>query len=281
HINKHYCRAGVCTALVKSPCQNACPAEIDIPRYLRLIGEGKPAEAVAVIREKVPFPAVLGYVCVHYCEAKCRRGQLEEAIAIKELKRFAADRDDGLWQQNAKVLAETGKRVAIVGSGPAGLTVAYYLAKQGHRVTVFEALPVTGGMMRVGIPRYRLPAEVLDSEIKAIESFGVEIRVNTAVESPDELFGQGYDAVFMGTGAHHGTNMGIEGETNDGVLDGVDFLREINLGRKVKLGDKVLVIGGGNVAIDAARNAVREGAKEVTILYRRTRAEMPAGAEEI
>ena len=281
HINKHYCRAGVCTALVKSPCQNACPAGIDIPRYLRLISEGKSAEAVAVIREKVPFPAVLGYVCVHYCEAKCRRGQLEEAIAVKDLKRFAADRDDGLWQQNAKVLPETGKRVAIVGSGPAGLTVGYYLAKQGHRVTVFEALPLAGGMMRVGIPRYRLPAEVLDSEIKAIESFGVEIRLNTSVESLDELFGQGYDAVFMGTGAHRGVNMGIEGETNDGVLDGADFLREINLGRKAELGDRVLVIGGGNVAIDAARNAVREGAKEVTILYRRTRAEMPAGAEEI
>ncbi|MFC2003710.1 NADH-ubiquinone oxidoreductase-F iron-sulfur binding region domain-containing protein, partial [Chloroflexota bacterium] len=133
HIKKHYCQAGVCTALVKSPCQNACPAGIDIPRYIRLIGEGKYGEAVAVIREKVPFPGVLGYVCVHFCEAKCRRGQLEEAIAIKELKRFAADHDTGLWKQNAKVLPPTGKTVAVIGSGPAGLTVAYYLAKLGHK----------------------------------------------------------------------------------------------------------------------------------------------------
>ena len=281
HITKHYCRAGVCTALVKSPCQNACPAGIDIPRYIRLTGEGKYGEAVAVIREKVPFPAVLGYVCVHFCEAKCRRGQLEEAIAIKELKRFAADHDTGLWKQNAKVLATTGKKVAIVGSGPAGLTVAYYLAKLGHKVTVFEALPMAGGMMRVGIPRYRLPAEVLDSEIKAIEDFGVEIRVNSKVESLDELFEQGYNAIFVGIGAHRGLSMGMEGEDTGGVVDGADFLRAVSLGQEVKLGERVAVIGGGNVAIDAARTALRLGAQEASIIYRRTRAEMPASPEEI
>jgi len=281
HINKHYCRAAVCKELVKSPCQNTCPAGIDVPRYIRLIGEGKYGEAVAVIREKVPFPAVLGYVCVHYCEAKCRRGQLEQAIAIKELKRFAADRDTGLWKQNVKVLPPTGKRVAIVGSGPAGLTAAYYLAKLGHGITVFEALPVAGGMMRVGIPRYRLPAEVLDKEIKAIEEFGVEIKVNSRVESLDELFGQGYNAIFAGIGAHRGIDMGIEGESATGIVDGVDFLRKANLDEKVEVGEKVAVIGGGNVAIDAARTALRLGAKEVTIIYRRTRAEMPASDEEV
>ena len=281
HIKKHYCRAGVCPELVKSPCQNACPAGIDVPRYIRLIGEGKYGEAVAVIREKVPFPAVLGYVCVHYCETKCRRGQLEEAIAIKELKRFAADRDDGFWKQEAKILPPTEKRVAIVGSGPAGLTAGYYLAKLGHKVTVFEALPVAGGMMRVGIPRYRLPAEVLDNEIEEIEKFGVEIKLNSKVESLDELFEQGYDAIFVGMGAHRGIEMGIDGEATAGIVDGIDFLREVNLGKKVDVGDKVVVIGGGNVAIDASRTALRLGAKEATILYRRTRTEMPASDEEI
>jgi len=281
HIKKHYCRAGVCAKLVKSPCQNACPAGIDVPRYIRLIGEGKYGEAVAVIREKVPFPAVLGYVCVHFCEAKCRRDQLDEAVAIKELKRFAAERDTGLWKQNAKVLPSTGRKVAIVGSGPAGLTAAYYLAKLGHKLTVFEALPAAGGMMRVGIPRYRLPAEVLDKEIKEIENVGVEIKLNSKVESLDELLEQGYDAVFVGIGAHQGTNMGIEGETTPGIVDGADFLREVNLGQDVKVGDKVIVVGGGNVAIDASRTALRLGAREVTIVYRRTRTEMPASPEEV
>jgi NADH-quinone oxidoreductase subunit F len=281
HINKHYCRAGVCKQLVKSPCQNACPAGIDVPRYIRAIGEGKYGEAVAVIREKIPFPAVCGYVCVHYCEAKCRRGELEEAIAIKELKRFAVDHDNGQWKQNLKVASPTGKRVAVVGSGPAGLTAAYYAAKLGHAVTVFEALPAAGGMLRVGIPSYRLPEEVLGREIKEIENVGVKIKTNSRVESLDELFEQGYNAVFVSVGAHRGTNMGMEGETAPGIVDGVDFLRENNLGKKIDVGDKVLVIGGGNVAIDASRTALRLGAKEVTIVYRRTRAEMPASEEEI
>ncbi|UCH42851.1 MAG: FAD-dependent oxidoreductase [Dehalococcoidales bacterium] len=281
HINKQYCRAGACQHLVKSPCQNTCPAGIDVPRYIRAIGRGKFGEAVAIIREKVPLPAVLGYVCVHYCEAKCRRGQLEEAVAIKELKRFAADNDDGLWKQYFKKEPATGKRVAIIGSGPAGLTVAYYLAKLGHEVTVFEALPVAGGMMRVGIPSYRLPEEVLDREIKDIEDIGVEIKTNSRVESLDEMFNQGYNAIFLSIGAHQGTSMGIEGEDTPGIIDGVDFLRDINLGNKVETGKRVMVVGGGNVAIDAARTALRIGATDVTIVYRRTRAEMPASEEEI
>jgi len=270
HIKKHYCRAGVCKNLVKSPCQNACPAGIDVPRYIRAIGEGKFGEAVAVIREKIPFPAVCGYVCVHYCEAKCRRGQLEEAIAIKELKRFAADHDTGLWKQNSKIAPLTGKSVAIVGSGPAGLTAAYYLAKLGHEVVVFEAFPVAGGMMRVGIPSYRLPVEVLDREIKEMENLGVKIKTNSRVESLDGLFGQGYSSIFVSVGAHQGTKIGVEGEDTPGVVDGVDFLREVSLGKKTGVGGKVLVMGGGNVAIDASRTALRLGAKEVTIIYRRT-----------
>ena len=168
-----------------------------------------------------------------------------------------------------------------MGSGPAGLTAAYYLAKLGHEVTVFEALPVVGGMMRVGIPEYRLPREALDREIEEIKAVGVEIKTDSKVESLDELSKQGYNAIFVSIGAHRGINLGMEGETNAGMVDGVDFLREINLGRKLGIGDRVVVVGGGNVAIDASRTALRLGAREVTIAYRRTRAEMPASAEEI
>ena len=280
HIKLGYCRAGVCAGLVKSPCQNTCPAGIDVPRYIRALADGKYGEATAVIREKVPFPATLGYVCVHYCESKCRRGQLDEAIAIKELKRFAAENDDGTWKKNLKKAEPTGKKAAIIGSGPAGLTAAYYLARRGHEVTVFESLPVAGGMMRVGIPNYRLPAEVLDKDIKEIEDIGVTIKTNSPVESIDDLKKQGYDAVFVSVGAHKGTRMGIEGEDLPGVVDGVDILRDINLGNKVEVGKKVMVIGGGNVAMDAARTAVRLSA-DVTVVYRRTRNEMPASDEEI
>ncbi len=281
HINNKRCRAGVCSKLVKSPCQNACPAGVDIPRYIRLIGQGKYGEAVAVIREKVPFPAVLGYVCVHFCESKCRRGQLEQAIGIKELKRFTADRDTGIWKKNSQTAPPTGKKVAVVGSGPAGLTAAFYLTKKGHKVTVFESLPQAGGMMRVGIPRYRLPAEILDKEIKDITDTGVEIKLNTRVESTDDLFKQGFDAVFLAIGAHKGNAMGMEGENSAGIIDGADFLRQVSLGQQVNIGKHVLVVGGGNVAIDAARTALRLGSEKVSIIYRRTQTEMPAAEEEI
>jgi NADH-quinone oxidoreductase subunit F len=281
HIKKHHCRAAVCQGLVSAPCSHICPAGVDAPRYIRFIAQGKPAEAVAVIREKIPFPSVCGYVCVHPCEAKCRRGLLDEAIGIRVLKRFAADHDTGLWKQSSRVAPASGKRVAIVGSGPAGLTAAYYLAKLGHKITVFEALAEAGGMMRVGIPDYRLPKDILKAEIKEIEDLGVDIKTNTSVDSLDELFEEGYNAVFLATGAHQGMKIGVKGEKSPGVLDCVTFLREVSLGKKVKVGDRVAVIGGGNAAIDSARTALRLGAKEVTIVYRRTQAEMPASAEEI
>jgi len=281
HIKKHHCRAGVCKAMVKSPCQNACPAGIDVPRYIRLIHEGKFGEALAVIREKVPFPAVLGYVCLHFCEQKCRRGEVDEALAIKMLKRFAADHDTGLWKKNSRILPPSGKKVAVVGSGPAGLTAAYYLAKQGHEVTVFEAAPVAGGMMRLGIPEFRLPRDVLNSEIEEIKAVGVNIKVDSRVESLDDLFKQGYDAIFTGIGAYRSRDMGIEGEDDAAVLNGIAFLRDVNLGAKLNLGKKVLVVGGGNAAIDSARTVYRLGVKEVAIAYRRTYAAMPASAEEV
>jgi len=263
------------------PCRQACPAHIDIPRYINLIAQGKYSEALAVIREKVPFPGVLGRVCIHPCEQACRHSQLNDPICIKFLKRFAADHDTGLWKQNSKVAPPTGKRVAVVGSGPAGLTAAYYLAKLGHSVTVFEALPQTGGMMRVGIPDYRLPREIVDAEIKEIEEAGVEIKTNTKIESLDSLFEQGYGAVFLGLGAHQGTKMRVGGEDSPGVIDGVTFLRQVSLGEEVKIGKRIAIIGGGNAAIDCSRTSLRLGAKKVTIVYRRTRTEMPAAAEEV
>jgi len=281
HIKRHHCRAAVCKGLVTAPCSHTCPAGVDIPRYIRFIADGKFAEAVAVIREKIPFPSVCGYVCVHPCEAKCRRTQLDEAIGIRVLKRFATEHDTGLWKLNSRVAPATGKRVAIVGSGPAGLTAAYYLAKLGHSVTVFESLPEPGGMMRVGIPDYRLPKDILKAEIEEIKAIGVDIKTNTGVNSIEGLFKQGYNAIFLAIGAHQGAKIGVEGEDNPKVKECILFLRDVNLGKEVTLGDRVAVIGGGNAAIDSARTALRLGAKEVTIIYRRTRVEMPASSEEI
>jgi len=197
------------------------------------------------------------------------------------LKRFAWEHGNGIWKQNIKPAPATGKRVAIIGSGPAGLTAAYYLARLGHSVTVFEALPEPGGMMRVGIPDYRLPKDALRAEIKEIEDIGVEIRTNTRVNSIDSLFGEGYHAIFLAIGAHQGLKIGVEGEDVPRVIECVNFLRDVSLGKQVKLGDKVAVIGGGNAAIDTARTALRLGTKEVSIIYRRTQAEMPASREEV
>jgi len=263
------------------PCRHACPAGINVPLYVYLTGEGKYQESLAIIREKVPFPGTLGRVCIHPCEEACRRGALNEPISIKFLKRFVADRDEGLWKKNSVKLPATGKKVAIVGAGPAGLTAGYYLAKAGHSVTVFEELPKAGGMMRVGIPDYRLPPDILEGEIDIIRQAGVEIKLDSKVESVDSLFDQGYQSVFLATGAHRGQRLGVEGENLPGVYDGASFLRDVNLGQKVRVGNRVAVIGMGNVAIDSARVALRLGAKDVHIIYRRTRAEAPASPEEI
>ena len=264
------------------PCRYTCPAEIDIPRYLRLIREKKYSEATAVIREKVPFPKVLGYTCNHPCEAVCRRGEVNEAISIKELKRFAAERDRArLWKMNSRKAPQTGKRVAIVGSGPAGLTAAYYLSKLGHGVTVFEALPFPGGMMRFGIPEYRVPREVLDEEIREIESMGVKIKTSSRVDSLDALLEEGYHAIVVAIGTQEGQKLPIPGADQDGVLVSMDLLKDVNLGKKVKVGKKVLVLGGGNVAFDCARVARRLGADEVHLACLESRDKMVATPEEI
>ncbi len=262
------------------PCQAACPLHMEIRAYVDLIAQGRVMEALQVIREGNPFPAICAYVCTHACEESCRRAQVDTPIAIRALKRFAVEfGGDRMVRPEAETTHE--EKVAIVGSGPAGLACAYYLRKLGYPVSVFEAHSELGGMLRVGIPKYRLPRDILDLEVQRVIQMGVEIRTNSPVISLDLLFNLGYKAIFVTVGAHQSLRLGIEGEENPGVVDGATFLREVNLGLKPPIGEKVVVIGGGSVAVDAARTALRLGAGEVKIFYRRTRGEMPADPSEV
>ena len=268
------------------PCQLACPAGIDVQGYVALISQGRFKEALQLIREFIPFPSVCGRVCPHPCETACHRGKVDKPIAIAALKRFVADyAAQAAAEETVAARITRQERVAIVGSGPAGLTAAWKLAKLGYRVTVYEALPVAGGMMAVGIPEYRLPKKVLQAEIDAIQKLGVEIRLNSPAgkdgPQPDDLFSQGYGAIFLAVGASRPLRLNIPGEELEGVYPAPSFLKDVNLGKEVKVGEKVVIIGGGNVAIDSARTALRLGAKEVSIAYRRSRKEMPAYEEEI
>jgi len=262
------------------PCQTACPLHMEIREYVDLVAQGKIVEALQVIRSGNPFPSICAYVCTHPCEDACRRDQVDKPVAIRALKRFALEfGGDRLIQAEA----ETShlEKIAIVGSGPAGLACAYYLRKSGYPVTIFEAHSELGGMLRVGIPQYRLPREVIDTEVQRLTRMGIEIRTNTPVVSLDLLFDIGYKAIFITIGAHQSLRMRIDGEDSPGVIDGATFLREINLGLRPSPGERCAVVGGGNVAFDAARTALRLGAREVRILYRRSRVEMPAGPEEV
>jgi len=282
-VNKSYSESRLARSPDHSlvpPCQSACPLHMEISEYIDLVAQGKIMEALQVIRTGNPFPSICAYVCTHPCEDACRRSQVDKPIAIRALKRFAVEfGGDRMIEAEAETKHE--EKVAIVGSGPAGLACAYYLRKLGYQVTIFEAHPELGGMLRVGIPQYRLPREVVDTEIKRLTRMGVEIRTNTRVVSLDLLFELGYKAIFITIGAHQSLRMGIEGEESPGVIDGATFLREVNLGLKPSLGERVAVVGGGNVAMDAARAAVRLGSSKVSVLYRRSRAEMPASTDEI
>ncbi|MBU1742086.1 MAG: FAD-dependent oxidoreductase [Proteobacteria bacterium] len=286
HIYHGRCAAGDCYAWEPPPCQAACPAGIDVPGYLALIAHGRDQEAIRLIREDNPIPWICGLICPHPCESLCPQQLLRGPIAIKSLKAFAASKvldRDGYPEPDRE--PDSGHKVAIIGAGPAGLTAAYYLRLEGHQVTVFEALPVAGGLWSVGIPEYRLPRHIVRREIEAVEKLGVEIRLGVRVGEDvtlDDLRQQGYRAFFVAIGAHQGLSLGIEGEDDfEPVFDGLTFLRRVALGHRERPADKVVVIGGGNAAIDAARTAVRLGCREVTIAYRRTRHEMPAHAEEI
>ncbi|MBI4778817.1 FAD-dependent oxidoreductase [Candidatus Desantisbacteria bacterium] len=287
------------------PCQMACPAGVRVKDYIDLIRKGKYQEAVEVIRENNPLPAVCGRVCVRPCELACRRNLVDEPIAIDFLKRFVADegteevrsQESGVRSQKEENriqnteaefcipnVAFQPKRIALIGAGPASLSCAYYLAVMGYECVIFEALPEPGGMLRYGIPEYRLPKEVLDKEIAGICKHGVEIRCNAALGSDftiDSLMSDGFEAVFIGIGAHGSYGLGVDGDKIDGVSSAVDFLRDMGLNKETRFKGRVAVIGGGNSAIDAARTALRLGAAEVMVVYRRSRAEMPANEVEI
>ncbi len=263
------------------PCNEGCPAGQDIEGAMVLIGKGKYLEAWDLFKEENPLPGVCGRVCFHPCERVCNRGEFDEAVSINALERFLADMAS---KRGRRVFVKREKRpekVAVVGSGPAGLACAYHLSRMGYPVTIFEALPVLGGMLRVGIPEYRLPKKVLEEEIDQILELGVKAELNTRIG--EEFFAkdlEGYPAVFLAMGSHRSKSLGIPGEDVPGMMSGLEFLRNVNLGKEVNLGKRVAVIGGGNTAFDAARTALRLGAKPF-ILYRRTREEMPAFPSEI
>jgi NADH-quinone oxidoreductase subunit F len=286
HILDQECPAGTCKNLVRARCTNACPAEVDVPAFISLIAQGNYAEAMEIHRERNPFALICGRVCPAFCEQKCRRGDIDEPVSIRMAKRYMADHELEKPWNPPKLEGPKNKKVAVVGAGPAGLTAALRLAQRGYPVTVFEKLPVAGGMMAVGIPEYRLPRNILNAEIEAIKRAGVEIRFNQEMGNHFTIDGlldrDGYSAVIMAIGAHKGRRLGIPGEDLPGVFQGVEFLKNVALGKPPEIkGKSVAVVGGGAVAVDAARTALRLGAKKVHILYRRTRQDMPAWKEEI
>jgi len=286
HIKYKKCSALVCKEIVSAPCQYICPIDQEASVYIALIAYGKFEEALKIIRKDNPFPSVCGRVCHHPCETVCRAAEIGEPIAIRALKRFVLDWaiEKNLRIQNNYKKPEKNK-VAIIGAGPAGLTAGYYLNQKGFRVTIFESLPVPGGMLAIAIPDHRLPKSILNFDIENIINSGVAIKTNTTLGKDfyiDDLFKEGYKAVFVAIGAHKSMEMKIPGEDAEGVIQAMNLLKAVNLGEKVELGEIVGIIGGGNAAIDAARVAIRnKNCKKVTILYRRTRKEMPAFKEEI
>ena len=281
HIKEKKCPAAVCDALMISPCQHTCPVGINIPKYVAHIAASEYRQAIDTIRERNPFPSICGRICHHPCELRCRRGELDEPVAIRELKRFAADWYFEYVTEDPEPFPQThSQRVAVVGAGPTGLACAYYLAQMGYPVTVFEALPIGGGMLSVAIPEFRLPRHIIQREIDYIAKKGVDIKYNTPINASftvEDLTKDGFKAVFVAAGAQRSQRVGIPGELEDiaGFYYGLRFLRDVKLGRQVRVGRRIAVLGGGNVAFDTARTALRLGANEVNIYYRRSREEMP------
>jgi NADH-quinone oxidoreductase subunit F len=287
HILDHRCAGATCDSMVISACQHACPAGIDVPNYVAAIANGKYEQAVDIIRERNPFPAVCGRICVHPCEFKCRRGELDEPVAIRALKRYAADWYFQHMSRRTEPFPVTqDQKIAVVGAGPSGLTCAYFLAKSGYRVTVFEAQPLGGGMLGLAVPEFRLPRGVIQAEIEYIESCGVEIRYGSPIDARhtvNDLLKEGYQAVFIAAGAQASKRIGILGEDEgiEGLYYGLSFLTDVRTGRKVDLSGRVVVVGGGNVAVDVARTAYRTGAEEVQLFCLEPRDEMPAWEKEV
>ncbi len=285
HIRNKYCRAGVCSELFVSPCENTCPANVNVPGYMSLVAAGRFIDAYNLIRQENPFPAVCGRICTRPCESKCRRGQLDEALAICDLKRFVADyamKNEKSYKRDI-VFPKNGKRVSILGAGASGLTCGYYLARLGYDVDVYEAHSAAGGVLVYGIPEYRLPKDVLEHEVRLIEETGVKIHLNTEV-GEDILFKElrnKSDAIYVATGTQLPQKINIPGESLPGVIHGIKFLKLANMHQPTGIGDNVVVIGGGNTAIDSARTALRLGAKKVTVMYRRTIGLMPAYESEV
>ena len=285
HIKQKHCEAGVCNDMVRAPCQSACPANVDVPGFVSLIGEKRYAEALKLHRERNPFAAVCARVCFHTCETKCKRSTLDEPVSIRAVKRFMVDQEITIQVPEVLENAEKSKKkIAIVGAGPSGLSCAYFLARMGYKPKVFEAEQRLGGMLVQTIPAFRLPREILAREIRMIEGLGVDIitgkrlGVDFTLESLRE---EGYEAIFIGVGAPKGISLDIPGCSAEGVMDALKFLQTYNLRGSVPVKKKVVIVGGGNAAIDAARTAIRLGAEEVTMVYRRTQAEMTAYTEEI
>ena len=286
HVETCNCPSGDCIRLAPAPCQMTCPAGIDVPSYLALIGEGRDAEAIEIIRRDNPFPWVCGLVCTRPCEFMCVRKRIDTPISIKFLKAFAAERafSEGDYRNPAKA-PDKNIRVCVIGAGPGGMTAAYYLALKGYAVCVIEALETACGMIMVGIPRYRLPREVIDREVAMLTDLGVEFRFGTRFGtdvSLSQLRTEGFSAFFFAIGAHKSYRLGIPGETDyPQVIDAIDFLKRVALGNRQRPGKHVVIIGGGNVAIDAARTCLRLGSERVTLAYRRARSDMPADIEEV
>jgi NADH-quinone oxidoreductase subunit F len=285
HVKYKRCPASACRNLIFAACKYSCPLDTDVPGFVASIAHGKYDEAFDIIRQVNPFPVVSGYVCHHPCEDRCQAGETDDPVAVKALKRFAGDQamTNG-YRRNGRPRISKDKRVAIVGSGPAGLAAAHHLIHRGYPVTVFESTNVVGGMLGTVIPEFRLPPSILEQEVDVILGTGIEARTGVTVgrdPSIEDLMSDGYGAVLLATGAHTDLQLGIPGEDAQGVMRPLDLLKAVKRGESPTLGDTVIVVGGGNAAVDAARTAWRLGASKVIMVYRRTRVEMPAIKAEV